>query len=137
MTQLTADDVMRHDVPTCTLLDTLLVAASRMREHNTNAVAILDSDGYLVGIFTQSDALRVWSKTSSRAQYLATKVRDHMTGNVTTCLRTTSVDQVIKIFAGKSFHHLVVVDDQSKRRAKPVGLLISGEVMQALFSENL
>ncbi|RKX27746.1 MAG: hypothetical protein DRP45_00225 [Candidatus Zixiibacteriota bacterium] len=56
--QLMVKDVMRHDVATVTLDDTLKEVANRMWRNRLSALAVVDDEGRLVGVIDDRDLIK-------------------------------------------------------------------------------
>jgi arabinose-5-phosphate isomerase len=95
----------------------VMCQASAVGQRRTGAVMLVDDDGRLSGIFTDSDLVRLLE--SRRYETLDQPVETVMTRNVQTVSRGTLLGAAIEVLAGKKISELPVID--SDRR--PVGLL--------------
>jgi CBS domain-containing protein len=76
------------------------------------AVAIVDSEYRVAGIFTERDVLRKMSLT--RLDPHSTSIRDLMTIPVEMATRETGAGEALGIMLERHFRHLPVADDNGK-----------------------
>lgn len=120
-TLLERKDGALHTVPSTV---TVAEAVQTMNRHRIGSVLVMDGPR-LAGIFTERDVLsRVVGEQLDPRTTPVTKV---MTSAVITVLPTTTVPQVMEIFAEKRCRHLPVVDG-----GKLVGLISIGDVSRWL-----
>jgi len=91
---------------------TVAEAIHKMLDHHVGAVAVVDSDYRVAGIFTERDVLRKMALTHLDPQ--TTSVRDLMTGTVEMATRDTSAGEALGIMLERHFRHLPVADDNGK-----------------------
>lgn len=147
---LTAKDIMTTDVITALPEQDVLATAKTMIENKINGLPVVDDQGLLIGIITQSDlitqqkTMRLPSvftildglvpMTSTRQfedeirKMSALKVEDAMTKKVVSVAPDTSVNEVATIMVERKFHTLPVVD-----RGKLVGVLGKEDVLKTLL----
>jgi CBS domain-containing protein len=87
-------------------------AINKMLDHHVGAVAVVDSDYRVAGIFTERDVLRKLSL--SRLDPHSTSVRDLMTTPVEMATRGTGAGEALGIMLERHFRHLPVADDSGK-----------------------
>jgi CBS domain-containing protein len=147
---LTAKDIMTTDVITALPEQDVLATAKTMIENKINGLPVIDDQGLLIGIITQSDliaqqkTMRLPSvftildglvpMTSTRQfedeirKMSALKVEDAMTGKVVSVTPETSVNEVATIMVERKFHTLPVVD-----QGMLVGVLGKEDVLKTLL----
>lgn len=147
---LTAKDIMTTDVITALPEQDVLATAKTMIENKINGLPVVDDQGLLIGIITQSDliaqqkTMRLPSvftildglvpMTSTRQfedeirKMSALKVEDAMTGKVVSVTPETSVNEVATIMVERKFHTLPVVD-----QGMLVGVLGKEDVLKTLL----
>jgi len=59
LAKLQLRDIMTRNVITCSAEDTIKTAATMMQENKIGALPVVDDDGYVTGIITESDIFRV------------------------------------------------------------------------------
>jgi len=91
---------------------TVAEAIHKMLDHHVGAVAVVDSDYRVAGIFTERDVLRRLSL--SRLDPQTTSVRELMTTPVEMATRSTGAREALNIMLERHFRHLPVADDHGK-----------------------
>ena len=91
---------------------TVSEAIHKMLDHHVGAVAVVDSDFRVAGIFTERDVLR--KLALSRLDPQSTSVRDLMTTPVEMATRRTGPGEALSIMLERHFRHLPVADDNGK-----------------------
>jgi CBS domain-containing protein len=87
-------------------------AIHKMLDHHVGAVAVVDSDYRVAGIFTERDVLRKMSL--SHVVPRVTPVRDLMTTPVEMATQGTGAGEALTIMLERHFRHLPVADDNGK-----------------------
>jgi CBS domain-containing protein len=87
-------------------------AIHKMLDHHVGAVAVVDSDFRVAGIFTERDVLRRLSL--SRLDPQTTSVRDLMTTPVEMATCSTGAGEALTIMLDRHFRHLPVADDSGR-----------------------
>ena len=91
---------------------TVADAMHKMLDHQVGAVAVVDSEYRVAGIFTERDVLR--KMAHSRLDPHTTPVRDLMTTPVEMATRATAPGEALTIMLERHFRHLPVADDNGK-----------------------
>ena len=89
--------------------DTAETTAIVLTSNNIGAVPVRAGDGTLVGLISERDIVRGFSRKG--AKVLQMKVRDLMTASVITCASTDTVKEVANIMIQRNIRHLPVVDE--------------------------
>ena len=131
MTVPTVRDVMtrgaiavRDDVP-------LAEAAQQLDKHHISGVPVVDPDGHLVGVLSQTDLLRarvidhLWSVLPGLA------VRHLMTAPAVVATEDTTIDEAAALMDQKQIHRLVVVASDGRT---PVGILSVSDLIHQMAS---
>ena len=87
-------------------------AIHKMLDHHVGAVAVVDSDFRVAGIFTERDVLRRLSL--SQLDPKTTPVHELMTTPVEMATRSTGAGEALTIMLERHFRHLPVADDNGK-----------------------
>ncbi len=87
-------------------------AIHKMLDHHVGAVAVVDSDYRVAGIFTERDVLRKMALSGCDPR--STPVRDLMTTPVEMATRSTGAGEALSIMLERHFRHLPVADDSGK-----------------------
>ena len=91
---------------------TVAEAIHKMLDYHVGAVAVVDSDYRVAGIFTERDVLRKMSLSHLDPQ--TTSVRDLMTTPVEMATRETGAGEALATMVERHFRHLPVADDSGK-----------------------
>ena len=89
--------------------DTIETTSIVLTSANIGAVPVRAGDGTLVGLISERDIVRGFSRKG--AKVLQMKVRDLMTASVITCTSTDTVKEVANIMIQRNIRHLPVVDE--------------------------
>jgi len=106
-----------------------VIVATRRPGRRTGAIMLVDSDGKLSGIFTDSDLAKVLERRQDSV--LDAPIADLMTHNPITVCAGTSLRDAVAILAEKKISELPVVDSGTH----PLGLLDITDVV-ALFPDH-
>ena len=87
-------------------------AINKMLDHHVGAVAVVDSEYRVAGIFTERDVLRKMSLTRLDPQ--STSVRELMTTPVEMATLGTGAGEALSTMLERHFRHLPVADDNGK-----------------------
>jgi CBS domain-containing protein len=87
-------------------------AIHKMLDHHVGAVAVVDSDYRVAGIFTERDVLRKMSLSRTDPRNMS--VRELMTTPVEMATRGTRAGEALSIMLERHFRHLPVADDNGK-----------------------
>jgi CBS domain-containing protein len=91
---------------------TVADAIHKMLDHHVGAVAIVDDEYRVAGIFTERDVLRKMSLSNLDPR--ATSIRELMTTPVEMATRGTGAGEALSIMLERHFRHLPVADDNGK-----------------------
>jgi CBS domain-containing protein len=91
---------------------TVADAIHKMLDHHVGAVAIVDDEYRVAGIFTERDVLRKMSLSNLDPR--ATSIRELMTTPVEMATRGTGAGEALSIMLERHFRHLPVADDNGR-----------------------
>lgn len=91
---------------------TVADAINKMLDHHVGAVAVVDNEFRVAGIFTERDVLRKMSLSGLDPR--KTSVRDLMTTPVEMATRSTGPGEALTIMLERHFRHLPVAEDDGK-----------------------
>lgn len=101
-----------REIAAVSLNATLADAIQKMLDHHVGAVAVVDDEYRVAGMFTERDVLR---KTSlARLNPETTSIRVLMTTPVEMATRGTGPGEALSIMLERHFRHLPVADDNGK-----------------------
>lgn len=101
-----------REVAAVGLDSTVADAINKMLDHHVGAVAIVDSDYRVAGMFTERDVLRKMSLTGLDPN--TTLARQLMTTPVEMATRGTGPGEALSTMLERHFRHLPVADDNGK-----------------------
>jgi len=126
------DDVLNdkgHDVVTATPGATILEAIGILVGHNIGALAVVDSEGHLVGIFSERDVLRLCDGNDP-PNFAAMRLSEHMSTELITVDCQTGVEDALTIMTEKRIRHLPVV-----AASKLKGMVSQGDLVKAMLDD--
>jgi len=91
---------------------TVAEAIHKMLDYHVGAVAVVDNEYRVAGIFTERDVLRKMSL--SRLDPHSTSIRELMTTPVEMATRDTGAGEALSIMLERHFRHLLVADHNGK-----------------------
>lgn len=97
--------------------------------HQVSGVPVVDSMGYLVGVVSQMDLLRVRASETLWSQWPGLEARHVMTRPVVTVTAETALGEAARRMQEHGVHRLVVVEDDGET---PIGVLSATDVVRAL-----
>ncbi|MBZ5656748.1 MAG: CBS domain-containing protein [Acidobacteriia bacterium] len=100
-------------------------AIRTMLDRHVGAVAVIDEDRRVAGVFTERDVLRRLSL--SRRDPGATPVREVMTTPVEMATRATTPSEALATMVERHYRHLPIVDDDGRL----LGMLSIRNVLEA------
>lgn len=115
---------VRDDVP-------LAEAAQLLDKHHISGVPVVDRDGHLVGVLSQTDLLRarvidhLWSVLPGLA------VRHLMSAPAVTAQEDVSIEDAAALMEQKQIHRLVVVAPDGRT---PIGILSVSDLIHEMAS---
>lgn len=112
-----------NSVVTISPAHTLDAAIHLLAEKSIGALVVTEADGHVAGILSERDIMRVLSKLGAAA--LDEPVSAHMTRKVTTCGRSTTVEEVMQTMTAGRFRHVPVCED-----GRLVGMISIGDVVK-------
>jgi CBS domain-containing protein len=114
--------VVRADAP-------LSEAAYLLDQHRIHGLPVVDDQGVLLGVVSQTDLVRARATDHLWASWPGLRVRHLMTAPALTCRAGTPVQEAIGLMELNRVHRLVVVDDEGHR---PIGIFSTTDVVHQL-----
>lgn len=106
----------------------LAEAARLLAQGEISGLPVVDAEGQVVGIVTESDLLKALLGSTA----VETPIRTLMTEPVVTVDEFTPADTVIRLLRERSFHHLPVM-----RQGEVVGLITPQDVIRHFVAHEL
>src|ERR1019366_4747755 len=105
-------DLWDREIAAVGLEATVADAIHKMLDHHVGAVAVVDSEYRVAGIFTERDVLRKMALSGANPQ--TTPVRELMTTPVEMATRRTGPGEALTTMLERHFRHLPVAEDNGK-----------------------
>ncbi|QKR00419.1 CBS domain-containing protein [Metallosphaera tengchongensis] len=107
--------------------DSVVSAASEMKNHNMGSMIVVDSNNQVVGIITERDMVRALADRKIDA-----KVRDYMTASVKGVTEETTIEDALEIMLENGFRHLPVIG----KNGKILGIVSIRDIARALSDSH-
>jgi len=116
---------------TVSVLATVADAIQMMMDKDVGAVAVIDEQGIVAGMFTERDILAKFALSGRDAK--TTPVRDLMSPMVEMATDETTPAEAFKVMLERHYRHLPVVDE----RGKVLGILSIRNILEARIDDLL
>jgi CBS domain-containing protein len=126
-------DLMTPDPITVGEDQALAHAVHLMEEHEISGLPVVDSDGVLVGLLTQSDVVRARSTEDLALRWSELAVHSLMATPAITASPSMTVGEASRLMEARHIHRLIVVDDDQLR---PVGVLSMTDLVRQMSQET-
>jgi CBS domain-containing protein len=126
-TDTTVADLMTRSPVVATEDDPVAAVADLLAGFEITGVPVVDHDGRLVGVISQTDLLRYRGSAPWRGWH-GVLVRDLMTAPARTVAATATIDEVSRLLTSEHIHRLVVVD----RLGEPIGIVSGSDLIREL-----
>lgn len=108
--------------------DTVLLAVTRMVEHNVGAMLVLEEDA-IVGIITERDYLRITTVEGRRSR--STPVQELMSRKVIYVTPDTGLEEVMAVMTEKRIRHVPVLSE-----GRLLGIVSIGDVVKQIAKDQ-
>ena len=130
----TVADLMARDPVLVRADSSLTEAATLMDRHHVHGLPVVDEDGGLVGVLSQTDLNRARSTEVLWANWPGLAVRHLMSSPAVTIRRSTPLILAARRMEEHQIHRLVVVEDGDD--LSPIGVLSMSDLIHALVEET-
>ena len=130
----TVADLMARDPVLVGAEAGLTEAAALMDRHHVHGLPVVDAEGALVGVLSQTDLNRARSTEYLWANWPGLAVRHLMSSPAITVHRSTPLIVAARKMEQHQIHRLVVVEDGDER--SPIGVLSMSDLIHALVGET-
>jgi len=113
------------------VLATVEDAIQVMMDKDVGAVAVIDEQGVVAGMFTERDVLAKFALSGRAAN--VTPVRELMSPMVEMATEETTAAEAFKVMLERHYRHLPVVDDQGR----VLGILSIRNILEARIDDLL
>ena len=124
----TVNEVMHHGVVSCHPETSLSEVAHRLLSNRISAVVVVDGEGYLVGLVSQTDVVLA-RQGRSPEQLAALTAADILTANVITATADMPLSQAITLMTRNRIHRLVVTEMRDNR-PWPIGVVSMTDIVR-------
>ncbi len=114
----------RH-TSTVPILATVADAVNLMIENNVGAVAVIDDEGIVAGMFTERDVLEKFALSGRDPK--TTPVRELMSPMVEMATQETTPAEALRVMLERHYRHMPVVDEQGR----VLGILSIRHILEA------
>ena len=104
-------------------------AVRLLEEHEISGLPVIDGDGLLVGVISESDVVRARATEHLWSRWPGLRVRHLMHAPVLTADAGMSVEEAAALMERAHVHRLVVVGDDQLR---PIGVLSTSDLVRTL-----
>ena len=125
----TVSDLMTPDPVLVDESATVDDAVRLLEENEVSGLPVVDRDGLLVGVISQTDIVRARAVGHLWQRWPGLRVRHLMHSPALTADRQMSMEEAAQLMERAHVHRLVVVDDDQLR---PVGVISTTDLVRAL-----
>ncbi len=118
-------------VSTVPILATVADAVQLMIENEVGAVAVVDDEGIVAGMFTERDVLEKFALSGRDPRQ--TSVRELMSPMVEMATEETTPAEALRVMLERHYRHMPVVDE----RGKVLGILSIRHILEGKIDELL
>lgn len=112
-----------HGVSTARADDTLQEIATRLAQRRIGAMIIVGDGGKVGGIISERDIIRLIAEHGAKA--LSMRASEGMTREVTSCTKSSTLDEIMTTMTVGRFRHLPVIEDGAL-----IGIVSIGDVVK-------
>lgn len=115
-------ELMHQGVLTCTAETPIQDAARMMVEQDVSALVVVNQQGYLIGVLSRTDLVRLRMLSQDKGRWRSQPVSDIMAKTVMTVQASDTLQQASELMMNRHIHRVVVVEEE-EQGAKPIGIL--------------
>ena len=105
------------------------VCVRMLEEHEISGLPVVDSEGLLVGVISETDVVRARATEHLWSRWPGLRVRHLMHSPVITADANMGLEEAAKLMERAHVHRLVVVDES---QARPIGIISTSDLVRAL-----
>ncbi len=129
-TALTVASLMTADPIVVDLETPLSDVAALLSGHRIGGTPVVDTDGAVVGVISETDLVRVRATDDLWAHWPGLRARHLMSAPALTITAGRPADEAARLMEATGVHRLVVVDDDGM---SPVGVLSLGDLVRGMI----
>ena len=122
----------RYGIHSCSANTSLLVAVRTMVEEEVSSLVVTDPQGYLLGLITRCDILRIHLDHDNWASQ---QVKDHMQRAIPVVTPQTLLIDAARLVLDSGTRQVVVVLDEGGKQ-RPVAMLTDGDLAYHLVKSS-
>ena len=122
----------RYGIHSCAANTSLLVAIRTMVDEEISSLVVEDDAGYLLGLITRNDVLRVHI---DRDNWAMQPVKDHMQRDIPVVTPQTLLLDAARLMTERRARQVVVVLEEDGKR-RPVAMLTDGDLAYHMVKSN-
>lgn len=123
----TVGDVMTPNPVSISEVASLAEATSLLESRKISGLPVVDTNGTLVGVLSQTDLIRAQANPQLQANWRGLAVREIMTTPALTIPATAGLDEAARVMGERRVHRLVVTDDA----ATPIGIISASDLVRS------
>jgi CBS domain-containing protein len=104
-------------------------AVRLLEEHEISGMPVVDADGVLIGMLSQTDVLHARASEHLWARWPGLRVRHLMHAPVLTADVSMPLEEAARMMERARIHRLVVVDEDQRT---PIGIISTSDLVRAL-----
>lgn len=120
-----------YQVHTTSPQETVMQAARKLVANNIGALAVVDDQGKLAGIFSERDILRMLPREAGDLN--SVRVSQHMSKDVVTAAPTDDVEHSLNTMTTRHIRHLPVCAGGKLAGMVSIGDLVKSQLDEAVF----
>lgn len=107
----------------------LMEAARLLEEHEISGLPVVDRDGALVGVLTESDLVRARATEHLWTRWPGLQVRHLMHAPALTADAAMTLEEAARLMERAHVHRLVVVDADQRT---PIGIISTSDIVRSI-----
>lgn len=104
-------------------------AVRLLEEHAVSGLPVVDAEGALVGVISESDIVRARATDDLWQRWASLRVRDLMHAPVLTADPSMTIEEAAQLMERAHVHRLVLVAEDQRR---PIGIVSTSDLVRAL-----
>jgi CBS domain-containing protein len=128
-TPLTVGQLMTPDPIVVSESSPAETAVRMLEEHEISGLPVVDSDGVLVGVISESDIVRARATQHLWSRWPGLRVRHLMHAPVLTADEAMTIEEAAETMERAHVHRLVVVAEDQRT---PIGIVSTSDLVRAL-----
>jgi len=128
---LKVKDIMTHGVISCGLYTPIQQVARIMAEKGISALVVLDDDGGLAGVVSQTDLVNIRVHEDYWEHWQGLSAKHIMTKDVVTVSPEASIEEAARLMKVHGIHRLVVTQQQ-EGKSIPIGIVSMTDIVREM-----